>query len=465
MTNMKVPIFRQAFSLVGIALLAGALVMAQQPGPPPGPPAGPAQPQAPLMAPNQLQTLVAPIALYPDALLSQVLVAATYPLEIAEAAQWMQQHRDLQGAQVVDAARQMNWDPSIQALVVFPDVLSRLAADIRWTTDLGNAFLAQQNDVMNAVQAMRQQAMASGKLRSNPQETVTTEMDGGQPAIDIAPANPEVVYVPYYDPASIWGPPVYGYYPAWDYAGFGFGFFPGIYIGGFFGGLGWGGWGWGLNWFHGGIFQRPFFFNHYGFAGFHGGAALGRGTVAWAHDATHRMGVAYPNRALSSRYGAASNARAGVAGSRGFGQSYGATQHSSPAGRTSSAQAGGWNRFGQSGSGYRSSPSYGGSNAYRSSPSYGNSNGAGRAAPSYHPNYGSGYGGARTAPGYRAAPSSGGGRSYGSARPSGGSRSGGGGSVHSSGGGSVRSSGGGGGGHSSGGGGSHGGGGGGGHHR
>jgi hypothetical protein len=107
------------------------------------------------MSPDQLDNLVAPVALYPDALLSEVLVAATYPLEIVEAAQWLQQNRNLQGSQLVEAARQQNWDASIQALVVFPDVLNRLNSNIRWTTDLGNAFLAQQADVMNAVQGMR----------------------------------------------------------------------------------------------------------------------------------------------------------------------------------------------------------------------------------------------------------------------------------------------------------------------
>src|ERR1035438_7811259 len=211
------------------------------------PPAPPAQ-QFP---PDQLNAMVAPIALYPDNLLSQVLVASTYTLEVVEAAQWLRQNGNLQGSQLVDAARQQNWDPSIQALVVFPDVVNRLNSDIRWTTDLGNAFLAQQADVMNAVQRMRAQAMAAGKLKSNGQQTVTTEMQGDQSAIDIQPANPEEVYVPYYNPQYIWGPPAYGYYPPWDYAdigyGFGYGFGPGIYIGGFFGGLGWGGWGWGCN--------------------------------------------------------------------------------------------------------------------------------------------------------------------------------------------------------------------------
>jgi hypothetical protein len=261
-------VLRQAVCLVCVPLLAGGLLVAQQPG---VPPQAPAQAPAQMLTPQQLETMVAPVALYPDRLLGQILAASTYPLEIAEAAQWLPQNSSLQGPQLVDAARQQNWDPSVQALVVFPDVLNRLSSDIRWTTALGNAFLAQQADVMSAVQRMRARAQTSGKLRSNGQQTVTRETEGDQSAIDIEPANPEVVYVPYYNPQYIWGPPAYGYYPGWDYLdigyGFGYGFGPGIYIGGFFGGLGWGGWGWWPNWFRGGIFLNGGFFGRYGFGG------------------------------------------------------------------------------------------------------------------------------------------------------------------------------------------------------
>src|SRR5580704_9861113 len=140
---MKNP--RVAVIVLPIVLLAFPLIGQQQPPPPDGtPPPGPTAPQAqPLSAP-QLQDLVAPIALYPDNLLSQILVASTYPLEVVEAQQWLQQNKHLTGHKLMDAAQKQNWDPSIQALVVFPDVLARLNQDIRWTTDLGNAFLAQQ---------------------------------------------------------------------------------------------------------------------------------------------------------------------------------------------------------------------------------------------------------------------------------------------------------------------------------
>src|SRR3984957_6485388 len=192
-------VVRQALCLVCVSLLAVGLLVAQQPGP---------SPQAPaqFLSPQQLDTMVAPVALYPDALLSQVLVASTYPLEIAEAAQWLQQNGNLQRAQLVDAARQQNWDPSIQALVVFPDVVNRLNSDIRWTTDLGNAFLAQQADVMAAVQRLRAEAQASGKLNSNSQEIVTSQTQGDQSAIAIQPADPQVVYVPPNNPEYVWGP-------------------------------------------------------------------------------------------------------------------------------------------------------------------------------------------------------------------------------------------------------------------
>ena len=450
---------RQTLGMVCVLLLfvlpAGVL-LAQQPAPP-APPSPPAQP----LSADQLDTLVAPVALYPDALLSEVLVAATYPLEVAEAPQWLRQNQNLQGQQLVAAARQQNWDASIQALVAFPDVINLLSSNIRWTTDLGNAFLAQQADVMNAVQRMRAQAKAKGKLNSNAQETVTTETQGDRNAIDIQPANPGVVSVPQYNPESIWGQPDYGYYPPLyypDYYGYGYGFGPGIYIGGFFGGLGWGGWGWGPNWFNCSIFQNYNFFNHYGFRGIYGGGGLG-GRGIWAHDPAHRMGVAYPNRGLATRYGSAANvANRGVAnrgnvgantaqrgasagnwqhfGGSGAGSSQG--QRGAPAARQNmnAASASGsrgnqWSHFGGSSSQPRSSPTYGGSRnapSYRSSPSYG---GGYRSAPSY----GGNSGGSRSAPSYRSSPSSSGG-GYRSAPSQGGSGGGGGSSRGGGGGGS-----------------------------
>jgi uncharacterized membrane protein YgcG len=302
------------------AILLASLLIAQQPPPPP-PPGAPAAPEqtAPI-SPQQLDDLVAPIALYPDTLLSQILVASTYPLEVVEAQQWLQQNANLKGQALVNAAQKQNWDPSIQALVVFPDVLARLNQDIRWTTDLGNAFLAQQADVMAAVQRLRSQAQANGKLSSTPQQQVTTETQNGQQAIQIQPVDPGVIYVPTYNPEWVWGPPVFGYYPPLFYPpiGVGFGFYPGIDLGFYFGG-GWGlwggfGWGWGPNWFGGGIFLNAGFFHRYGFRDFHPGFG---GSNVWAHDPGHRLGVPYANRGVAARYQGAAGARGGFAGTRG----------------------------------------------------------------------------------------------------------------------------------------------------
>lgn len=302
--------FRQGISLVSVLLLAGtgAVVLAQTPVAPP-----PAQPQAQALPPQQLDDLVAPVALYPDPLLGQVMAACTYPVELVEAQQWLQANGSLQGQALTDAARQQNWDASVQAMVAMPDVLAKLNQDIRWATDLGNAFLAQPADVMGAVQRLRARAEANGRLQSSPQETVTTQNQGGQSAIVIEPANPQVIYVPSYDPTYVWGPPIWGAYPPLYYP-YGFGYYPGINIGLFFGGWGgWGfgyggfGWGWGPNWFGGGLFVNAGFFNHYGY-GYAGGFRGGLATAAWAHDPAHRMGAGYPTSALNSRFGAASQA-------------------------------------------------------------------------------------------------------------------------------------------------------------
>jgi hypothetical protein len=309
-------IFRLAAGVTLPVLLAFQSFGQEQPPPPPtdAPPQQDSQPSAPPLTPDQLQDLVAPVALYPDTLLSEILAATTYPIEVVEAQQWLQQNRNLKGQALMDAAKQQNWDPSVQALVAFPDVLARLNQDIHWTTDLGNAFLAQQADVMNAVQQLRAKAQAAGKLQTTPQQTVTTETQNGQSAIQIQPAEPGVVYVPNYNPAWVWGPPVYGYYPPLFYPGIdvGFGFFPGIDLGLYFGG-GWGlwggwGWGWGFNWFGGGIILNTNFFHRYGFNDFHRGFGN-----AWVHDPAHRLGVPYANRAVANRYGGGAGFRGAAA--------------------------------------------------------------------------------------------------------------------------------------------------------
>jgi hypothetical protein len=193
-----------------------------------------AQDQAPppSFAPDQLDQMVSRIALYPDALLAQILAAATYPDQIPDAARWADQHHYLTGQALADAiqADQLPWDPSVQALLPFPSVLDMMASDMNWTTDLGNAFLAQQEDVMDAVQRERRRARDFGYLRSNGQIIV-----GGGPYITIAPVNPGFVVVPYYDPRIVFFAPRPGFVVG---GAIRFGF--GVTIGGFFRPWGWG---------------------------------------------------------------------------------------------------------------------------------------------------------------------------------------------------------------------------------
>jgi hypothetical protein len=254
---------------------------------------------------DQLENLVAPIALYPDPLLGQVLAASTYPLEVVEAWQWLQKNPNLTGAVLTSAVQQENWDPSVQALVVFPDVLKQLNADVNWTTNLGNAFLAQQQDVMDAVQALRQKAQQAGKLASTPQEQVADD----QGAIDINPVDPNVIYVPQYNPVWIWGPALYYPYPGWYWppdsimvGGLYFGFYPPVSMGYFFGygWTGWGGWGWRPAWGTHTVIVNNAFIHRYNFNET-AGVNL-HGTTAWAHDPVHRMGVPYANPALRTQY-------------------------------------------------------------------------------------------------------------------------------------------------------------------
>ena len=165
------------------------------------------------MSAGQLDDLVAPIALYPDGLLAQVLAAATYPSQVVEADRWVRAQGNAPAEQIAAGAEAENWDPSVKALTAFPTVLAQMDRNIEWTTDLGNAYYNQPQDVMDAVQGMRQKAEAAGQLRSTPQEVVGTD-DG---AITIAPANPTVVYVPVYNPWTVYGAPL-PVYPGYYYA-------------------------------------------------------------------------------------------------------------------------------------------------------------------------------------------------------------------------------------------------------
>ena len=278
---------------------------------------------------HDLANLVAPIALYPDALLAQVLAACTYPLEVVEAQQWLQRNAALPNRELLQAAQQQPWDPSVQALVAFPGVLALLNRNVRWTTDLGNAFLAQQSDIMSAIQTLRAQARESGQLASTPQLSVNTEVQGDRSAIEIQPANPQIIYVPSYNPSVVWGASAEGSYPALPYAGSGFGsLFSAIanlagFLPGFQGLLGLKSWGWALSWLANALFVNNSFFNDFGFHNSGGGYG---GSNLWVHNAHHRLGVPYGSSAVASRYGGA--ARQAGDGWRTFGS--GARGISSP---------------------------------------------------------------------------------------------------------------------------------------
>jgi hypothetical protein len=242
-------------ALVTLAAMLAVPAFAQAPPPP--------------MAPAQLDQLVARIALYPDPLLAQVMAAATYYNDIPAAAQWADEHHYLTGQALANAitADQLPWDPSVQALLPFPSVLDMMNSDMNWTTQLGNAFLAQQQDVMDAVQRQRATAQRYGYLKTNGQVVV-----GGGPYITILPVNPGFIVVPYYDPGIVFFAPGVGF-AVGGAIRFGFG----VSIGGFFGPWGWGGirfdWGghgvyfggarWGRTWANRGSYVHP------GYAGIH----------------------------------------------------------------------------------------------------------------------------------------------------------------------------------------------------
>jgi hypothetical protein len=266
-------------------------------------------------SPEQLYQLVAPIALYPDALIAQILAAAANPTEIVEADRWLQQHSSLKGTALAQAVDKQSWDPSVKALMQFPSVLQNMDKNLAWTSALGDANASQPQAVLNAVQVMRQRAQQAGNLKSTSQQTVTTE---GQ-AVVIQPANPEVVYVPEYNPWIVYGAPVAVYpywtpYPGLYLGGAGFAFGLGIGIG-IFAGFGWG-WGhWGADWHggrvlfnhrgyigHGGAFGHGFYHGHAGFAragGFHGTAPRAR--AGFHSGAFHGFNHAGAARSFAAR--------------------------------------------------------------------------------------------------------------------------------------------------------------------
>src|ERR1022692_2464183 len=220
--------------------------------------------QAVQESPEQLQQLVAPVALYPDTLIAQILAAATYPEQVVDAQRWMEQRKDLQGTQLAQEVDKQSWDPSVKALTQFPAVLANMSQNLAWTSELGDAHLNQPQDVTQAIQVMRQRAKQAGNLNTTPQEKVKTK---GQ-TIVIEPAATDVVYVPEYDPWLVYGYPL-AVFPGWyPYPGL-FLAGPGIAFGlgfgvGFFGGFGWGWNHWGFDWHGGGrvVYNHNAYISH-----------------------------------------------------------------------------------------------------------------------------------------------------------------------------------------------------------
>jgi len=205
--------------LLAVALSIWMPLAARAQSAPPTPPPAPQQQastdQSQLLSAGQLDALVAPIALYPDALLSEILMASTYPLEVVEADRWANANKNLQGDALKAALDKQNWDDSIKSLAATPDVLDMMSNKLDWTQQLGDAVLAQQPDVMDAIQRLRTKAQANNKLQSTSQQTVSTQQQGGRQYIYIAPTDPDEIYVPYYDPSVVYGPWDYPDYPAY----------------------------------------------------------------------------------------------------------------------------------------------------------------------------------------------------------------------------------------------------------
>jgi hypothetical protein len=254
---------------------------------------------------DQLEQLIAPIALYSDALLAQILMAATYPLEIVKADRFVKANPDLKDAALDEALKDHDWDASVKSLCRLPDVLSTLSQNLDWTQDLGDAVLGQRTALMDAAQRMRGKAHDSGNLKTSEQQVVTVKEDK---IIVIESSSPEVVYVPTYSPTVVYGGwyPPYWYYPYYPWGAglvtFGFGVAMGAAI--------WGGCGWG--WGHSDIdidIDRNNNFNrntNRDRVDHRGGDRAGNrgGRSSWSHDPGHRRGANYQNSKVASQYGA-----------------------------------------------------------------------------------------------------------------------------------------------------------------
>jgi hypothetical protein len=294
-------------------LLVSAPVAPAEPTQPSQEQGGAPQAQAAKIPNDQLDSLVAPLALYPDPLLAQVLAASTYPLELIQLQQWLSKNKNLKDKALADAVAKQPWDASVQAMAGLPDVVKRLTDDLQWTTDLGNAFLAQQSGVMDAVQRMRKKAQDKG-LKSNEQLKVETQTVENKQVVVIQQANPQVIQVPSYDPTVVYGaapaypyPPIY--YPppppsGWAVAG---GMALSFGVGVAMGAMWSGGWGYNCGW-HGGnnditINNNNNFNRNTNVQGGNRTNVSGGNGGSWQHNPQHRGGTPYSNRATADRFG------------------------------------------------------------------------------------------------------------------------------------------------------------------
>jgi hypothetical protein len=275
---------------------------------------------------EQLDSLVAPIALYPDPLLAQTLAASTYPLEVIQLQQWMANNSYLRDQALADAVEKQPWDPSVQAMAAFADVVKLLSDNVAWMTDLGNAFLAQQADVMDAVQRMRATAQRNGNLNTTLQQTVQIQtVENGEQAIVIEPGDPAMVYVPSYDSTVVYGHSAYAY-PTLYYASPTYyrtrgalAFGAGVALG-----AAWGGnWGYGCKWANGDINinnNNKYVSNSNRNKNINYGNRPSQQPAggAWQHNPQHRGGAPYSDRRTANKYGAQSGIQAGAGINRSF---------------------------------------------------------------------------------------------------------------------------------------------------
>lgn len=268
----------------------------------------PAKQEGPAFRPEEIDQIMAPIALYPDNLLAQVLAASTYPLEIVQAGRFVQQNKDLKGEKLMAAAKDKDWDPSVKAMLEFPDVLTMMNEKLEWTEKLGNAFLSQQKDVMASVQRLRKKAQESGNLKTTKEQKVIVEEQ--TKVIVIESASPQVVYVPTYNPTVVYGawaypayPPYPVYPPGYVAGAAAFSFAAGVAIGAAASGYGGWGCGWGNNEVNVNVNkQNTFTQNNYTNSQKY---QKNQSTTNqnWQHNPEHRKGAQYPNQNTAQKYG------------------------------------------------------------------------------------------------------------------------------------------------------------------